>query len=297
MTAFATCDRREFLSAGTRAVLVTAMGRALRVGNPTTLVVLLTTAAGETARATSRARGVTMGVEEAARSARLFGGDVRLERIAGTNPIARPHTRPSQELAAIVGGETADECLALASSSEQARLLYLNTLCISDDLRGRRCNRYMFHVAPSERMLAGARATNEGAVTAWDPSLQAFGADTLNQRFRARFDRPMDADAWAGWFAVKALAEATLRAQQPSTSGLIDFFESDRGTVDGHKGRPLSFRPWDHQLRQPLYVRSSPEQRIPTEVPRAAGDPSRDSRDVLDMLGMSRAESACHFHE
>ena len=296
------CDRRDFLEWGASATLAAVLGSsAIRIRKPSTLVVVLSGNDGGTARAVSRSLGVTMGVEEAARSSGLFGGDVRLERIATHEQLVPrlARTAAPMELVAVIGGEGFDECLALASSAARAQALYVNTLCTSDDLRGRSCDRHMFHVAPSERMLADARAMSRGSasVTTWDASLQSFGADTLNQRFRARFDRPMDGDAWAGWFAVKALAEGTLRASGGSTAGLIAFFESERGAIDGHKGRPLSFRPWDHQLRQPLYLRSSPEQPVPSEVPRVADSAGRDSRDLLDNLGTKRTESLCRFQE
>jgi len=237
-----------------------------------------------------------MGFEEAARSSRLFGGEVRLERIA-PEQLARRLARGTSNVG-LIGGETTAECLALASAAPHSPYIYMNTLCAADDLRGRDCRRQMFHVAASERMLADARATADESTTvaAWDASLQAFGADTLNQRFRARFSRPMDGDAWAGWFAVKALAEGTLRAPRPSTAGLIAYLEADHTGIDGHKGRPLSFRSWDHQLRQPLYL-SSPARPTPIEVPHASADSSRDSRDVLDTIGATRTTSTCHFPE
>lgn len=296
------CGRRDFLAATARGALVAAFrSGAIRVRKPATLVVLLETQRQETPRAAARSLGVVMGVEEAARSSGLFGGEVRLERIATPARLAqRLGSRTAAgEILTLIGGETVDDCTALAAAAARGGALYVNALCASDDLRGRSCNRHMFHVAPSERMLADARATAGGSplVTTWDASLQSFGADTLNQRFRARFDRPMDGDAWAGWFSVKAFAEGVLRVSHASSAALIDFFESDRGGVDGHKGRPLSFRPWDHQLRQPLYLRTSPEQRTPVEVPRATGDPGRDSRDILDVLGTKREESPCRFQE
>jgi hypothetical protein len=302
MTASERSDRRDFLRLSVRTAFALAGISLLRPYKASRLVIIAMSGPGDTRRSASRALGVTMGVEEAARSAQLFGGDVRLERIAAAEKLKRRLASDERsgvpEQFGIVGGEATDECLALASVAADAAAIYMNTLCASDDLRGQSCSRNTFHVAPSERMLADARATGADAkrVTAWDASLQSFGADTLNQRFRLRFDRAMDGDAWAGWFAVKALAEGTLRASHPSSAALIDFLESERGAIDGHKGRPLSFRPWDHQLRQPLYLYSS-AQPTPMEVPRPAGERAADSRDILDMLGTRRADSVCRFRE
>lgn len=267
------------------------------------LAVIVVGGASESPRLAARSMGVAMGVEEADHSARLFGGGVRVERAASREDLERfvsRARRTANELVGVIGGESANECSALAEASGNVDAMYVNVLCSADELRGRSCRSSMFHVAPSDAMIADARAqasrdvsVGEADVEAWDASLQAFGADTLNQRFRARFDIAMASDAWAGWFAVKALSEAVLRAKPTSTAGLTEYLESDRATADGHKGRPLSFRAWDHQLRQPLYVVSSGEKRV-VEVPLTKGG-TQDSRAILDELGASTAKSACHF--
>jgi hypothetical protein len=297
MTTRASCGRREFLRESALAAFAFRLSTE-HAGAPRTLVVVALETPRDTPRGTARGRGVTMGVEEAARSARLFSGDVRVERVTTLQQLDRRlgGKRASGELIGVVGGETANECLALAAAAGRSDAVYVNTLCTSDELRGRSCNRRMFHVAPSDRMIADARGDSAAVVTAWDASLRSFGADTLNQRFRARFDRAMDGDAWAGWFAVKALTEGTLRARQGETAALIAYLESANSGIDGHKGRPLSFRAWDHQLRQPLYL-VSPNGKTVAEVPAASANPSGDSRDVLDLLGTTQSDSSCRFEE
>jgi len=165
----------------------------------------------------------------------------------------------------------------------------------ADALRGRECAAAGFHVAPGAAMAADAVAqagVADGRAEAWDARLERFGADQLNQRFRARFGEGMDSRGWVGWFAVKLLWESTLRARSTAPDALMRWLASDAAQFDGHKGRPLSFRPWDHQLRQPLYVVSAaaPD---PVEVPRAAPGSDASSRDVLDRLGTPRAKSEC----
>ena len=48
------------------------------------------------------------------------------------------------------------------------------------------------------------------------------------------------------------VGEALLRAGATPRL-LLEYFESDP-PFDGHKGRPLTFRKQDHQLRQPMYL-------------------------------------------
>jgi ABC transporter substrate binding protein (PQQ-dependent alcohol dehydrogenase system) len=135
-----------------------------------------------------------------------------------------------------------------------------------------------------------------GRAAAWDARLERFGAAQLNQRYRTRFGAEMGAEmgaeGWAGWFAVKLLWESSLRARSVSAAVLLRFVDGPAAQWDGHKGRPLSFRPWDHQLRQPLYV-TGPATAEPVEIPRASPGREESSRDLLDHLGTPRSQTQC----
>lgn len=91
--------------------------------------------------------------------------------------------------------------------------------------------------------------------TIWHGGLTRYGAAQLNERFRRRFDAEMDDAAWAAWLSVKILSESFLRAGSPEPAELAAFLVGERTMFDGHKGRPLRFRPSDRQLEQPLYVK------------------------------------------
>jgi len=261
-------------------------GDTLRIG------LVLPDSAARTPRMRAAGRGVTLGVEEAARSAALFGRAVVMVEGADAARLVR-----EGRVQALLGGFAAEECIALGDVAERSGVLFLNLGCAADELRGRRCRASAFHVAPSESMLADALPPARvpgGAAAAWDSRLERFGAGQLNQRFRARFGEEMDSQGWVGWFAVKVLWESTLRARSTLPIVLRQYLRSDAAQFDGHKGRPLSFRRWDHQLRQPLYV--STPRTAPVEVPRAPADPDVSSRDFLDRLGTARSRSTCRFN-
>lgn len=139
--------------------------------------------------------------------------------------------------------------------------------------------------------------------TLWHHKLFKYGAEQLSERFYARFQRPMDGRGWAGWMAVKILAEAALRAQTTETAELVRFLETDAAQFDGHKGYKLTFRSWDHQLRQPLYlVRLRAEGRDAGDVFDAVGelpkgDPATGETpaEFLDRLGDAREQARCDF--
>jgi hypothetical protein len=90
------------------------------------------------------------------------------------------------------------------------------------------------------------------------------------------------------------LWESALRARSAEPAALLRYLESDAAQFDGHKGRPLSFRSWDHQLRQPLYV-TAPSADASVEVPRGQPGAGESSRDVLDRLGTPREKSECRM--
>lgn len=149
---------------------------------------------------------------------------------------------------------------------------------------------------------AGASGPRVGTwPTMWHHALSRFGATQLNDRYHSRFGLEMDALGWAGWFAVKVAWEAVNRARTTTGSELARFLESGRGAFDGHKGRPLSFRPWDHQLRQPLYLvrpAAGPGEggwEVVAELPRVARGQTAASHELLDQLGDAEGESRCRL--
>jgi hypothetical protein len=297
--------RRDFVEdACGVAAGVTLAGRRLRVGAssvgsaalppPVALrigAIDLTNASAPRARA--RHLGLQLGIDEAQHAAAMFGGSVTLVPLSGTEP-------PLHGLSALLGGDDPARCERDARRADAAGILYMNIGCADDALRGAGCRRTTFHIAPSDAMyrdalrlaheLAGAAADARAA--AWDPSLNRFGADTLNDRFRARFHTGMTADAWTAWFAVKVLWESSLRARSADPVKLAAYLTRDTTQFDGHKGQALSFRAWDHQLRQPVYVLQAG--RMVGQQPAAAsGDES--TRDALDRIGTTAAQSACRL--
>ena len=124
--------------------------------------------------------------------------------------------------------------------------------------------RLLLHVRPGMSTLRRAlsRTTDSLAqspdrqrrVELWHPSLERFGGEQLNQRYRRRFNEPMDSDAWAGWIAIKIAAESSLRARATTPASIARALTAPTARFDGHKGLPLSFNPITGELRQPLYV-------------------------------------------
>jgi ABC-type branched-subunit amino acid transport system substrate-binding protein len=149
----------------------------------------------------------------------------------------------------------------------------------------------------SRRLGTGVRAA------LWDYALPASEAVELNRRFREEWGRPMEGAAWASWAALQIVWGAALRAGSADPARLVRALESPGFAFDGRKGVPLSFRPWDHQLRQPIYlIRTNAAARhIPwdlTELAAVVPPPAsagRGSQPALDRLGDPAGLSGCRF--
>ncbi len=289
-------DRRTFLRGGFAALL--AAGGGFRFGGwpgrQDALRIAFVLEDGEAG--ISAARGVTLGVEEAARTGELFGRTIELATLG--SPSAVGVLARGEPVAALIGGFDEASCRALGETASALGALFINVGCRADALRGE-CRPHVFHVQASERMYADALAARPGDSAAaaeavlWHPSLERFGAGQLNDRYRARFPMGMDGAAWAGWMAVKALWEASLRARTTEAAGLREYLLREATQFDGHKGWPLSFRAWDHQLRQPLYLVADDGVRVVGEVPARGADEGATSRDLLDRFGAAASASAC----
>jgi ABC-type branched-subunit amino acid transport system substrate-binding protein len=242
----------------------------------------------------SAARGIRLGAEESKQTAGLFGNNVDLYEAAGTGDAAAVTAATSLSSARqiqVLIGTSARDAEALSRYAETRGILYFNVASRSAGLRSA-CRRHTFHIEATDGMYATAAgfvrskiltpgAASEGNSTAsvvlWSPDLERFGASQINDRFRRKYGLPMDGSAWAGWAAVKIVAEAALRAGSTTSSRMLAYLESPASQFDGHKGWPLTFRKADHQLRQPLYL-----------VTRNPAKPNKDlTVDVPDLRAVS----------
>jgi ABC transporter substrate binding protein (PQQ-dependent alcohol dehydrogenase system) len=97
-------------------------------------------------------------------------------------------------------------------------------------------------------VVGSAGLTAEG----WHVSWERNGAPQLNRRFKKSTNRPMAAADWAAWMATKAVIDVALRLPDPREHRRA--LRSPDLVLDGFKGARLSFRPWDQQLRQPVFL-------------------------------------------
>lgn len=126
--------------------------------------------------------------------------------------------------------------------------------------------------------------------TTWSPVLETWGAAQAQNRFRrlaSRLMRPLDYQVWA---AVRTVGEAVTAKKTNDPAVIAPYLVEPAFTLPAYKGVPLSFRPWDHQLRQAIIV-VQPKALVSV----APEQGFLHQRTPLDTLGVDLPETTCKF--
>jgi ABC-type branched-subunit amino acid transport system substrate-binding protein len=243
------------------------------------------------------ARGYQLGSDEAMRASALFAQPLQSLRITYSGKVnIRTQITRMKSLGAqvIIGGGADQDCRSISEACAAAEIVYLNPVCRADALRSDSCSHFVFHVEASDAMYASAqKSSGSQEILLWHPALTRYGASQLNDRYRARFGEAMTGAAWAAWFAFKVAWETGLRTSGAGAAAIAGSLSQENTEFDGHKGAPLSFRTWDHQLRQPMYaVSTMGGKESVTDIPDLAKS-KLPARDLLDTLGDRTSSHAC----
>lgn len=137
-------------------------------------------------------------------------------------------------------------------------------------------------------------------ILAFEATLDAYGAREINARYLARFGDPMDPAAWATYQGVKILYEAAFFSRSSDPSDVYAQLSAEGAVFDLWKGIATSFRPWDRQLRQSMYLVEIREQEedafrlglLVGQLP-AIYLPGTDPNERLDQIGDLADRSRC----
>jgi len=130
---------------------------------------------------------------------------------------------------------------------------------------------------------------SEGLVPdGWHWAWDRHGAPQLNKRFLRKAKRWMTMYDWSAWMAIKAIAEAMQRTGGTDFNAIKSYLTGSEIVLDGFKGYPLSFREWNNQLRQPVFLTSGN-----WVVERAPLQGFLHDKNNLDTLGLDVREVQC----
>jgi ABC transporter substrate binding protein (PQQ-dependent alcohol dehydrogenase system) len=123
---------------------------------------------------------------------------------------------------------------------------------------------------------------------AWHPQWDRNGGPQLTRRFARAAHRSMTGQDWAAWAAVKAVIGAVTESPKATVAEQLKLLRSGQVAVDGFKGPRLTFRAWDGQLRQPVFLGYADG--VAAVAP---FDGVMHPTEVLDTLGVDEKESLC----
>ena len=204
------------------------------------------------------------------RAAKRFGGKIVEERTfrveTGSRRSDGGHEQVQLQIPAFTQNAPAYDVLLVADEEEQ----------FGD---------YFPYRTWDARPVAGTQGL---APMSWHPALEQWGATQFQNRFRRLANRPMRPLDYDVWVAVRSVGEAATRTKSAEPRALIPYMRSGEFDLAAFKGRKLSYRSWDGQLRQPILVGTA---KLPVTVSPQPGFLHQFSE--LDTLGVDKPESGC----
>lgn len=126
--------------------------------------------------------------------------------------------------------------------------------------------------------------------TGWHKTVETYGAAQLQKRFEAHAKRWMNDRDFAAWIGVRSIASAVTKLRSTDVPAIRQLSLSNDLPLDGFKGRKLSFRSWNGQLRQPIPV-VHPRALVTTSPQDGFLHPTSE----LDSLGFDQPEVTCNL--
>jgi ABC transporter substrate binding protein (PQQ-dependent alcohol dehydrogenase system) len=206
------------------------------------------------------------------RAAKRFGGKIVEERIyefdAGSRRTDSGHQQIQTQMPQLTQGAKAHDVIWVADVGEAfGEYLLFRT----------------YEPAP----VVGTQGL---VAVAWHRAYEQYAGTQLQHAFEDFAHRIMTERDYAAWLAVRVLGEAATRTQKTDVTSLREYILSDQFRVAGFKGQQMTFRSWDHQLRQPILIAG----------PRALVSMSPQEGFLhehfpTDTLGIDAPESKCRF--
>jgi ABC transporter substrate binding protein (PQQ-dependent alcohol dehydrogenase system) len=124
--------------------------------------------------------------------------------------------------------------------------------------------------------------------SAWHPASEQWGGTQIQNRFAKKSGRRMLSKDMSAWTAVRIVGDAATRTQSDDPQKIGAFIRAADYSIAAFKGQKLTFRTWNQQLRQPIFlgdarsvVSTSPQEGFLHQF------------SELDTLGIDEPETKC----
>lgn len=125
----------------------------------------------------------------------------------------------------------------------------------------------------------------------WHRVVESWGAAQLQNRFRDLAGRDMNSEDYAAWTAIRSIGTAVTDLNNANPDEIRGFLFSDKFQLAAFKGRKLTYRDWNGQLRQPI-----PLIHPRGLVARAPFEGFLHPNTEMDTLGFDKPESECRIN-
>lgn len=207
------------------------------------------------------------------RSAGRFGGKVVEDKLYDLPPGARNLDSGHQQIQAQIPMET-------EAAPDHDVVWVIN----SDDDFGD----YLAYRTYLPRPIVGTQGLQ---AIAWDKSYTESGAMHFQNAIpRIAKRAPVERD-YTAWLGFRALADSAMKSGTTTPQEVKAYMLSDQFKLEGFKGQAMSFRHWDHQMRQPIVLGGGTRVPVSTSPQEGFLHPTN----ITDTLGFDQPETKCKF--
>jgi ABC transporter substrate binding protein (PQQ-dependent alcohol dehydrogenase system) len=125
---------------------------------------------------------------------------------------------------------------------------------------------------------------------AWHRSFEQYAGTQMQNRFERAANRTMTERDYTAWLAMRVFGEAVTRISKNTASDIRAYMLSKEFGVAGFKGQAMTFRSWDHQMRQPVLL--SGARALVSISPQ---DGFLHQKFLTDTLGYDQPETQCRM--
>ncbi len=127
--------------------------------------------------------------------------------------------------------------------------------------------------------------------TSWHFAHEQWGGNQMQSRFLKNSKRLMTNIDYNSWVGVRIFGEAITRSKSLDSKEILTQIMDEKFNVAAYKGKPVSFRKWNGQLRQPILL-VTPRALVSVSPQIGFVHPKTE----LDTLGIDEPDTKCKFN-
>ena len=127
--------------------------------------------------------------------------------------------------------------------------------------------------------------------TSWHFAHEQWGGNQMQSRFLKDSKRLMTNIDFNSWVGIRTLGEAITRSKSLDPKVVLDKVMDEKFNLAAYKGKPVSFRKWNGQLRQPILL-VTPRALVSVSPQKGFVHPKTE----LDTLGIDQPDTKCKFN-